>query len=273
MTGEWERFVQVFEHAARQAGAVARHLQGKVRLERKSGYDRPEAAALTPVDLAAQDVILLALHAAFPEAAVDAEEETETVALFPPADPSRPLVVVDPIDGSLNYGEGSPDYAVMAAWLDGGRYRASVVRFPAWGLGYSAVDGQGARVDRGSGPEPLGPGEASDRILVTREVPEGWRRALEEAGFAPVRTRCSAVDATAPVNGRGCASLSVGRPSRRRAIGFLIAREAGAVVRVAGRPWEGEDSRDLPRGRHPILAARDAKVARRIEAALATTTS
>ena len=69
------RFIEVFRLCALQAGSVARYLQGKVTVEQKAGQGSPEAAALTAVDLATQDVILQALAAALPELAVDAEED------------------------------------------------------------------------------------------------------------------------------------------------------------------------------------------------------
>src|SRR5688572_7819916 len=112
-------FIDAFSLAARQAGAVARRLQGEVRLRQKGG-STPESAALTAVDLATQDVILLALRRALPDVAVDAEEDTETVALFEPAAPGRALVVIDPVDGTLNYSAGSTDYAVMGSLVADG---------------------------------------------------------------------------------------------------------------------------------------------------------
>ena len=67
-----KRFIEVFGLAARQVGCVAVHLQGEISLRTKKGERTPEAEALTAVDLAAQDVILLLLHSAFPESGVDA---------------------------------------------------------------------------------------------------------------------------------------------------------------------------------------------------------
>jgi 3'-phosphoadenosine 5'-phosphosulfate (PAPS) 3'-phosphatase len=107
-----EGFIEIFYLAARQAGCLARHLQEDVRLRAKADETSAEGRALTSVDFAAQDVILLMLRHVFPESSVDAEEETSTAQLFHGAD-GRSTIVLDPIDGTLNYSEGSQDYAVL----------------------------------------------------------------------------------------------------------------------------------------------------------------
>src|SRR5688572_24641297 len=110
-----ERFVEVFRVAALQAGQVARYLQGQVQKHEKPGEVTAESAALTAVDLAAQDVILHQLWAAEPRLRIDAEEDTELVSRFQDAPEDAPLVVIDPVDGTLNYTLGSQDYAVMGS--------------------------------------------------------------------------------------------------------------------------------------------------------------
>ena len=114
------RFTKVFRVAALQAGWIARRLQGEVCAQTKKGEKSPEGSALTSVDLAAQDVFFLLLHEAFTEVNMDAEEKTDTLRLFPDNDPGRPTIFVDPVDGTLNYIQGSPDYAVMGAWIESG---------------------------------------------------------------------------------------------------------------------------------------------------------
>ena len=64
-----KQFIEVFRLAALQAGALARRLQGEISGETKKNFSTPEGAALTQVDLAAQDVILHLLHETFPQGA------------------------------------------------------------------------------------------------------------------------------------------------------------------------------------------------------------
>lgn len=265
---ESRRFIDIFHLAARQAGCVARRLQDEVGLHAKQGARSAESAALTSVDLATQDIILLALHAAFPEAAVDAEEETATVGLFPRESADRAIIVIDPVDGTLNYGEGSRDYAVMGAWIEAGRYRAALVHFPHSGDSYWAFQGDGCRVQRnGRNPVAADIGRLPERMLVTAGVPEEWRADLRAAGFEVIVSRCSAVDATAPITGRAAGALTPGRPDRRRAVGFLPTVEAGGVVWIGDRWWQGEDPATLE-GDGVTLVADSRRTVERVSRAL-----
>jgi len=240
-------FIEVFRLAALQAGWVTRRLQGEVRSKSKKGERSPERAALTSVDLAAQDIILLLLHEAFPQLNMDAEEETDTLGFFPATDTQRPTIVVDPVDGTLNYSEGSRDYAVMGAWIEAGVYRSALVYFPHLGETYWASQGHGCRLEKGGKtPEEVTIGRLPARVLVTSEVSKQQCEAVRDIGFEVMRTRCSAVDATAPITGRAAAALSSGRPDRRRAIGCFPTLEAGGVLWTGDRWWAGEDPLTMP---------------------------
>lgn len=258
------RFIEIFGLAARQAGLVARYLQQDVSLRIKKGEQSPEGEALTAVDLAAQDVVLLLLHSAFAGSAVDTEEDTESVRLFKPYSRGRPLIVVDPIDGTLNYSRGFKEYAVMAAWLENEMYRAALVHFPALQETYWARAGSGCRKQNTGAGGPLSIGPLSKRVRVTPTVPERYRHALNHIGFEVIVSRCSAFDSSAPIAGHEAAALSIGRPSRRRAIGFLLTTEAGGVVRIGDRWWKGEDPLGLPADDKPTVVAGNRETAERI---------
>jgi fructose-1,6-bisphosphatase/inositol monophosphatase family enzyme len=250
------RFIEVFRVAAVQAGSVARRLQGKVCLEMKRGEDSPEGAALTAVDMAAQDVILHFLHRFIPDAAIDAEEDTETVSLFPTAAPDRPLIVIDPIDGTLNYSRASADYAVMGALLLSGFYEAALIYFPARGEMFWSIRGEGCRAWKEGGPDvPVHPNPPPQRVLITPWFPRSWSKMLRSAGFEEEVSRCSAVDASVAATGRAAASVSRGRPDRRRALGYLLTLEAGGAVRFGKETWRGEDPLNLPADRIRVAVA------------------
>jgi myo-inositol-1(or 4)-monophosphatase len=259
------RFIQAFRLAALQASCVSRRLQGEVTPQKKTDQRTPESQALTAVDLAAQDLILHLLHAALPEAAVDAEEDTDTVRLFASFENDRPLIIVDPIDGTLNYSQGSGDYAIMGALCQNGIYRAVVVHFPAWKEIYWAARWQGCwMLKEGGKSHRMAIGDLPPRVLINRAVPETLRLALQKIGLEPIRSRCSAVDASSPVTGRAAASVYMGTPGRRRAIGFLLTLEAGGVVLVGGRPWKGEDPLELTEDRKSVVVAESQETADRI---------
>jgi len=261
-------FIRVFRVAALQAGAVARHLQGKTRAESKGG-GTPEAEALTAVDLATQDVILHLLHAQMPEVAMDAEEDTPTVALFDRADAQEALIVVDPVDGTLNYIRGSEDYAVMGALLRGGRYTAAFVHFPVHGTSYWAIRGEGCFLIDGAGQQTrCNVADAADRIFYSPRTPRAWRSPLAELTAEVSLCRCSAVDGSAPVTGRARASIAEGRADRRRAIALFLSWEAGATVLMGGHLWHGEDPETLPSGFAPTVVADTADRAQAIQQAI-----
>ena len=263
------RFIQAFRLAALQASCVSRRLQGEVTSQKKTDQRTPESQALTAVDLATQDLILHLLHAALPEVAVDAEEDTDTVRLFASFENNRPLVIIDPIDGTLNYSQGSGDYAIMGALCQNGIYRAVVVHFPAWKEIYWAAQGQGCwMLKEGGKSHQMVIGDLPPRVLINRAVPERLREALQKIGLEPVRSRCSAVDASSPVTGRAAASVYMGTPGRRRAIGFLLTLEAGGVVLVGGRLWKGEDPLELTESGKPAVVAESQETADRILATI-----
>jgi fructose-1,6-bisphosphatase/inositol monophosphatase family enzyme len=251
-----QRFVEVFRIAALQAGAVAMRLRGRVAHERKGGHGTLEGSAVSAADLATQDVILYALHAYLPGVAVDAEEDTDTRRLFPPEGPGRPLVVVDPIDGSLNYLRGSDDFAVMGSLVREGRFTASLIYFPVHGTTVWAVRGEGCwREDAGGERRRIGVAGAPDVVMVTPRSPRRWRTRLTDVAPEVVVSRCSAVDSSAPALGRARGAISEGLPDRRRAIGYLLTTEAGGVVTLGGTRWRGEDPARLPRDAAPAVTA------------------
>jgi len=262
------RFVSVFGMAALQAAHVARRLQGNVPSWTKAG-DTPESAALTMADLTSQDVLLEPLRAAFPQVAVDAEEETELAGAFPPEAPGRPLIIVDPIDGTFNYAHGSADFAVMGAWLDGGHYQAAVVALPTANLLYWAIRGAGCWCLRvGMQPERVAITAPPQRVFLTPRTPRAWHERLRRAGWEPETSRCSAIDSAAPALGAACAALSSHGADRRRAIPLLLTLEAGGTVLAGTTSWNRED----PGGARPssgtLVVAATSDLAQRIARAV-----
>jgi fructose-1,6-bisphosphatase/inositol monophosphatase family enzyme len=260
-------FVALARAAARQAGAAARHLQGKVRIEHKPAGGIPESEVVTAVDRAAQDVLLHRLYEVFPDIAVDAEEDTAAVALFPRETPGAPVIVLDPVDGTLAYTKGSPDWAVMLALLEGGVFTATVIDFPAHELACWAIRGEGAWMARGLG-EPSRierPPRAPDELLIAPLIPRSRMNDARALGLEPVRSRCSAVDSTAPALGRARASIAGDRADRRRAMGLLVTIEAGGAARFGERVWRGEDpERSFPESAAPTVAADSEELAEAI---------
>ncbi|MGY1691076.1 3'(2'),5'-bisphosphate nucleotidase CysQ [Geodermatophilus sp. SYSU D01105] len=147
--------VEVAAAAARAAAEVLVQLRAEGRL---SGRELGDAG-----DAAAQTAITGLLGARRPDDVVFSEEAVD--------DPRRlsadRVWIVDPLDGTREYGEGRPDWAVhVALWADGergagGDLVAAAVALP--GLGEVLVTDPAPRVPRGSGGRP--------RIAVSRTRP------------------------------------------------------------------------------------------------------
>ncbi|HYD35840.1 MAG TPA: inositol monophosphatase family protein [Vitreimonas sp.] len=129
----------IFDHmcrAVRQGGVIAKNVQGKVQNEGKvmeidaQASDRVRAMveAKTVVDEVVQEVMLLTMSEVLDPAItlLDAEEKTPRAQLFSSADQAYSLVV-DPIDGTLEYVEGKDAYSVTLGVMKAGQIAAAIV--------------------------------------------------------------------------------------------------------------------------------------------------
>jgi 3'(2'), 5'-bisphosphate nucleotidase len=100
--------------------------------------DRERATSLRDTaDREAHLLILQRLTAERPDDVVLSEEGVDDVARMT----ARRVWIVDPLDGTWEYGQGRDDFAVhVALWHDDGRLTAGTVDLPAAGLTYSVLD-------------------------------------------------------------------------------------------------------------------------------------
>ncbi|MEV0681624.1 inositol monophosphatase family protein [Actinosynnema sp. NPDC050436] len=158
--------------------------------------------------------------------------------------------VVDPIDGTVNYLYGIPHYAVsIAAQVDGVSVAAAVVE-PASGRVWTAATGAGAWLDG----RRLAVSPATDlRVSLlgygfAYRADRRARQARTWAGMAHLlrdirRTGAAALDLCAVAAGQLDAYAEHGLGRWDWAAGALLAREAGAVVRLPGEaPELGADA-------------------------------
>jgi 3'(2'), 5'-bisphosphate nucleotidase len=129
--------------ALRAAALVLRHRAAGLIIDSKPG-DEP----VTDADHAANQLIVSALRAAFPDDVVLSEEI--------PDDRSRlgrsRVWMVDPIDGTRDFILGDSGFAVMIGLAVDGRPILGVVAQPTTGKLYAGVVGQGAWLAVGDGP-------------------------------------------------------------------------------------------------------------------------
>lgn len=210
---------------ARAAGEIARRFWRRPT----EAWDKPgEAGPVTEADLAVNRM----LQAEFRSARADYGWLSEES----PDDPSRldhtRVFIVDPIDGTRSFMEGSTDFAHALAVADAGRVVAAVVYLPLRDEIYTASAGGGAWLN--DAPircsEKTDPSGASLLTSGPNLAPEHWRGGtpppFRRAFRSAMAWRLCLVAA-----GRFDANMTL-RPSWEWdiAAGDLIAREAGAEV-------------------------------------------
>jgi myo-inositol-1(or 4)-monophosphatase len=155
--------------------------------------------------------------------------------------------VVDPIDGTVNYLYGLPQWAVSIGVEIDGETAAGVVVAPGLGSVYTAVRGGGARHNGA----PIAVRAAAPLSAALVATGFGYRAARRDRQGRIVqallprvrdirRGGSAALDLCAVAHGRVDAYYERGTQPWDRSAGSLIAREAGAVVGgLLGEP-EGE---------------------------------
>jgi hypothetical protein len=252
----YNEFASLLAPALRKAAATARQLEGLVENTPKRHESTAVKQALTRADTATQEIILRSLLEHFPQVCLAAEEDTESVRLFPETSDAR--VIIDPIDGTLrSYLERRGPYAVIVGLTLADRYQAALVAMPREGLLFDAQRGGGARIGRmGRSMQRARASADGDRILVANGTAPGIVERLRDLGYEVI-FGCGGAVSVAPLIPGVRAGLRRGNTpqgiSIRGRIGALIAREAGAVVKGAGQSAFPEDSHT--RAEHLLVAA------------------
>ncbi len=201
---------------------------------------------VTAADRAAERLVIEGLRAVRPGDSVLGEESGSHDAAAPGPDTVR--WILDPIDGTVNYLYGLPQYAVSLAAEVAGEVVAGVVRNPASGEVWSAVRGAGAYRDGQRltcspaselGQALVGTGFAYDRARRARQ-------ARVVAGLLPEvrdirRLGAAALDLCFVAEGRLDAYFERGLHPWDHAAGALVATEAGALVAGLHGAVAGED--------------------------------
>jgi fructose-1,6-bisphosphatase/inositol monophosphatase family enzyme len=266
----YDDFLDTMSLAARQVGTMAVQFYGKVANIEKTldrAYvnetQKATAQALSDVDLAAQEILLLALHERYPFVGLDAEENTPLIKKFArnARDGSPYTVIIDPIDGTLNYITQREQFAVIVGLIKDDKYVASLAYFPLRGELYRAVRGKGCTVTKAGKTKPARAGKGANVILRESAATDEFVEELKALGYETLRGGCSTMDSTIAATRIGAASLFHRAPSVRRCIGTLISLEAGGYLTDArGNEYTCTHPRDM----EGLVVARDAKVAERL---------
>ena len=216
-----DRDLALLVGAAEAAAEVALSHFGRA----PQSWDKPDATPVTEADIAVDTLLREILTGARPDHGWLSEETPDTPARLA----ARRAFVVDPIDGTRAFIAGEADWCHSIALVEDGVPVAAVVLQPVHGRLYTALRGQGARMDGASLPSPDS-GAAADppRILTAKSSldPRRWPGGLPTLapGFRPSLAFRMALVA----EGRVEAMLSL-RPTWEWdiAAGALIVAEAG----------------------------------------------
>ncbi len=240
--------------AARRAGRLQMERYGQLeRIEHKGEHD-----VVTEVDHLSEELILSAIREAFPDDSSLSEEaggyrlerradgadtpkgRQASGSPLPPPVTDR-VWIVDPLDGTVNYANAIPLFCVSIGLAVDGRPAVGVVYDPARDELFTAVAGEGARLDG----QPIGhrPKEKLSDCVVSLALPyRGWARRAQRIRrrIRVSRSLGSASLSLAYVaNGRFDAFVQVrGLSNWDIAAAGLIAAEGGAAVTdETGGPW------------------------------------
>lgn len=210
--------------AAREAGEIAKGFTGRTARR----WDKPDGAGpVTEADLAVNEMLEDRLQAARPDYGWLSEEtEDDTTRL------SRDNVfIIDPIDGTRSFVEGSRTWAHALAIAEKGVVTAGVVYLPLRDMMFSAALGEGAFLNGA----PIAPSDRGDldtaQLLVARPALQAkhWQGHAAPA-FKRAYRPSLAYRMALVAQGRFDGMLTL-RPSWEWdiAAGHLILSEAGAI--------------------------------------------
>jgi len=240
------RFADLAESIAREAAALAvrRRTEGVEVADRKSSI----VDVVTAADREVEALVRARIAEARPEDAFHGEESGTGTGT------SGVTWVVDPIDGTVNYLYGSPEYAVSIGVVRGSADPATwepiagVVVAPATGVVHRAVSGEGATRD-GVRLRVRTPASLAETLVATGFGYTADRRREQVAVLAGLvgevrdirRGGSAALDSCAVGAGTVDAYYERGVNPWDIAAGSVVAREAGAEVRV----WDAGGTRSF----------------------------
>jgi myo-inositol-1(or 4)-monophosphatase len=252
-----ETLLRLAVGAASEAGALLASWRGDIRPEVIDTKSSP-TDVVTEMDRRSEALITERIREARPGDTVLGEEGGQTAGATVPegtgagdrgaAASGRVRWVVDPLDGTVNYLYGLPDWAVSIAAEVDGIVVAGVVEVPRFGETFTAAAGHGAWLHHGGTALALRCtlGVALGQALVgTGFGYDSGRRQVQGEIIAKLlphvrdirRGGSAAVDLCSVAAGRMDAFFERGLNYWDYAAGGLIAREAGAMVGgLGGQP-------------------------------------
>jgi myo-inositol-1(or 4)-monophosphatase len=231
------------------------------RARRVRGSRKGDGSLFSEADTATQAALIPRLRA-LRDCPVIGEEMTRAAQAAAWGEGTGPAWCVDPIDGTTNFLQGIPYYAVSVALIERGRATLGVIHNPATGETFSAAAGRGAFHDG----EPIAPRPAPPRLaeaiasLELKRLPRdaAVRLAGELPWYSYRNFGAAALDWCWLALGRFDVYLHASHMLWDYAAGALVLAEAGGAMSTfehddffAGAPW----AKSVIAGREPRLFA------------------
>lgn len=246
------QILEVARRAAVDAGAVLMDHFGRLA-QQDIGSKEVERDLITSADLASERLIVERLRAAFPDHAIESEEEVHD-ARSAADDDLRWFV--DPLDGTINFVHGLPAFAVSLGLFHGKTPEVGVVHLPRLGETFWATRGGGAFLDgerihvspcKALGDAILGTGFPYRRNELEHDNLANFGRFFYDVRGMR-RMGAAAVDLAFTAAGRLDGFWELHLAPHDVAAGALLVREAGGVV------CDADGGEDWLRGGHLIAA-------------------
>lgn len=205
--------LEFLETWARQAGRMAI----AIRQEDLGVEYKGEADLVTRADKAIEAYLLKKIDEHFPEHTVFAEETGMH------KKDSTDTWYIDPIDGTLNYAHGLPEYTISIAYAHQGELQLGVVYQPDMDQMFSAVKGEGAWLN-GKAIKVSKTEQLIDALLIT-----GFRHSLIDTSRSNVENFVHLARRSQTVRRLGSAALDLACVAAGRAEGFW---------EIALNPWD-----------------------------------
>lgn len=225
-----EPLLNIAVNAARQAGEIIiRHMEqvDRLTITAKNGQEY-----FSEVDVKAEQTIINAIHKAYPEHGILAEESGAQEGN------GETVWIIDPLDGTTNYLHGFPFFSVSIAVKVKNRIEHGVIYDPLRHECFSASRGRGARLNdrrlRVSkqtqlSASLLGTGFSARNVTLAQKYLPTFEALVDKcAGMR--RTGSAALDLAYVASGRLDGFWEFGLRPWDVAAGALLIREAGGLI-------------------------------------------
>lgn len=224
--------LSILSEAMRRAGREALRMAA-------TGFDtytKPDQSPVTSADLAVNQILRDHLSAAFPEDGWLSEETEDDHHRL-----TRSRVwIVDPIDGTRSFVRGLPEFSLSVALVEQGMPAVAAIFNPATGEFFSAIRGQGIRVERQAeaGQAPFTPPERPLALVNPWELRVGRFQALEpHLHCRPIGSIAYALALVAAGQADAVVTLEGGNEWDIAAGVLLIEESGGRATTAAGHPF------------------------------------